>query len=79
MEGRPQLLPEWTTVITTRVCRLGEGAYIDAPTETPTVGSTEVWKIFNLTGDTHPIHFHLVNVQIIQRAAIYWDPRPASP
>jgi spore coat protein A len=41
--------------------------YISDPTETPMVGSTEVWQIFNLTGDTHPIHFHLVNVQIIQR------------
>ena len=28
---------------------------------------TEVWEIANLTGDTHPIHFHLVNVQILAR------------
>jgi FtsP/CotA-like multicopper oxidase with cupredoxin domain len=41
--------------------------YLDAATETPRAGSTEVWQIFNLTGDTHPIHFHLVNVQIISR------------
>jgi spore coat protein A, manganese oxidase len=41
--------------------------YIAAATETPSAGSTEVWQIFNLTGDTHPIHFHLVNVQVIQR------------
>ncbi len=27
----------------------------------------EVWQIANLTGDTHPIHFHLVNVQILSR------------
>jgi spore coat protein A len=39
----------------------------NTPTETPTAGSTEVWQIANLTGDTHPIHFHLVNVQIISR------------
>jgi spore coat protein A len=38
-------------------------------TEQPTAGAIEVWQIFNLTGDTHPIHFHLVNVQIIQRQA----------
>lgn len=43
--------------------------YMDEPTETPTAGSTEVWRIFNLTGDTHPIHFHLVNAQIISRQA----------
>jgi spore coat protein A len=27
-----------------------------------------------LTGDTHPIHFHLVNVQIIQRQKFTGDP-----
>jgi spore coat protein A len=26
-----------------------------------------VWQIANLTGDTHPMHFHLVNVQILSR------------
>ena len=41
--------------------------YMDDATETPNAGATEVWQIFNLTADTHPIHFHLVNVQIIQR------------
>ncbi|HYK89059.1 MAG TPA: multicopper oxidase domain-containing protein [Acidobacteriota bacterium] len=30
-------------------------------------GSTEVWEIFNTTGDVHPMHFHLVNVQVINR------------
>ena len=29
--------------------------------------TSEVWHIANLTGDTHPMHFHLVNVQIISR------------
>ncbi len=41
--------------------------YDDAPTETPHAGALEVWNVFNLTGDTHPIHFHLVNVQLIGR------------
>jgi spore coat protein A len=41
--------------------------YTASFTENPTAGVTEVWQLFNLTGDTHPIHFHLVNVQIIQR------------
>jgi spore coat protein A, manganese oxidase len=43
--------------------------YEDAPTETPRAGAVEVWRIFNLSGDTHPIHFHLVNVQILSRQA----------
>lgn len=46
----------------------GQG-YMAAPTENPRAGSIEIWDIYNLTGDTHPIHFHLVNVQILQRAS----------
>jgi len=38
-------------------------------TENPTAGATEVWVIFNTTADTHPMHFHLVNLQVIQRQA----------
>ncbi len=47
-------------------------AYMDTPTEVIDAGSTEVWEILNLTGDTHPIHFHLVNVQVLSRQA--FDP-----
>ncbi len=42
-------------------------AYQDKATETPTAGSTEVWQIANLSANTHPIHFHLVNVQVLGR------------
>jgi spore coat protein A len=41
--------------------------YLDPATETPTAGTVEVWQIANLTGDTHPIHFHLVNAQVLAR------------
>ena len=44
-------------------------AYMDPTTEAVGVGATEVWQIANLTADTHPIHFHLVNAQIISRQA----------
>jgi spore coat protein A len=43
--------------------------YIDGVTENPNVGATEVWEIYNLTGDTHPIHFHLVNARVLFRQA----------
>ena len=38
-----------------------------AATENLTVGSTEIWEIINLTGDTHPIHLHLVQFQVLGR------------
>jgi len=41
--------------------------YMEPATETPHAGDTEIWRIFNLTGDTHPIHFHLANVQVLGR------------
>jgi spore coat protein A len=44
-------------------------AYESEPTETPAVNDIEVWRIFNLSADAHPIHFHLVNVQILSRQA----------
>jgi spore coat protein A len=42
-------------------------AYEALPTEVISAGSKEVWVIYNLTADTHPIHFHLVNVQVLSR------------
>jgi spore coat protein A len=41
--------------------------YIDPATETPNKKDVEVWEIANLTADTHPMHFHLVNVQVLWR------------
>ncbi|KAL9463356.1 hypothetical protein AB3S75_001212 [Citrus x aurantiifolia] len=31
----------------------------DPVTETPKVGTSEVWEVINLTGDNHPLHIHL--------------------
>ena len=41
--------------------------YMEPATEVIRAGTTEVWRIFNLSADTHPIHFHLVNVQVLSR------------
>jgi spore coat protein A, manganese oxidase len=41
--------------------------YMDPVTESPQVGDVEVWEIANLTSDVHPMHFHLVNVQVLSR------------
>jgi spore coat protein A len=38
-----------------------------APTETARVGAVEDWVYVNLTGDTHPMHTHLVTCQVIGR------------
>ncbi len=43
--------------------------WMDAPTEKPILGDTEVWEIHNFTVDAHPIHLHLVAFEVIGREA----------
>ncbi len=44
-----------------------------ATTETPALDSTEIWEIYNFTGDAHPIHLHLVNFETLGRNEITFD------
>jgi FtsP/CotA-like multicopper oxidase with cupredoxin domain len=39
-------------------------------TETPTVDTTERWRIINFTGDAHPVHLHLVRFQLVSRTPV---------
>ncbi len=39
----------------------------DPVTETPQVGTIEDWVYINMTGDTHPMHTHLVTFQVVGR------------
>ncbi len=45
--------------------------YIDPPTEMMQIGDTQFWKITHNGVDTHFIHFHLQDVQVINRVG--WD------
>ena len=36
-------------------------------TENPGLGDTEIWEIYNATGDAHPVHVHLVHFEVINR------------
>jgi spore coat protein A len=36
-------------------------------TENPELGATEIWEIYNTTGDAHPVHLHLVNFEVLGR------------
>ncbi len=51
---------------------LGTGAdgalFFDDPiTENPSLDTTEIWQLVNLTADAHPIHLHLVHFQVLDR------------
>jgi FtsP/CotA-like multicopper oxidase with cupredoxin domain len=41
---------------------------MDAVTENPAPGTTEIWEIRNFTEDAHPIHIHVVQFEIVERA-----------
>ena len=45
----------------------------DPITENPTLGSTEIWEMFNATADAHPIHIHEVQFQLVNRQALELD------
>jgi bilirubin oxidase len=44
--------------------------WMDAITENPRLGSTEIWEIHNFSGDDHPIHLHQVQFEIIDRRTL---------
>ena len=55
--------------------------------ELPTLGTTEDWVIVNPTADTHPIHLHLVQFQLVSRQSFqvskyvtdWWNLNPTAP
>lgn len=47
--------------------------YLSVPTDVAQKGEIQRWQIFNLTADTHPMHFHLVNVTIRKREQWAFD------
>jgi len=42
-------------------------------TENPAVGATEIWEIYNATGDAHPMHIHEIVFEVVNRQDIFVD------
>jgi FtsP/CotA-like multicopper oxidase with cupredoxin domain len=42
-------------------------------TELPRVGSTELWEFLDTTPDSHPIHIHLIQFQLLNRQSVDAD------
>ncbi|HFC01170.1 MAG TPA: T9SS type A sorting domain-containing protein, partial [Phaeodactylibacter sp.] len=45
----------------------GQLGWVEPTTETPIIGETEVWEIYNNTEDAHPIHVHQIEFQLVNR------------
>ena len=56
--GQPGRISRWRTAAT---------RFEDKTNFFPVLGHPEIWRLINLTGDTHPIHVHLDAFQIISR------------
>lgn len=39
----------------------------DPITENINQGNTEMWEVYNLTADAHPVHLHMVHMQLVNR------------
>jgi spore coat protein A len=50
----------------------------DTITENPDLNATEIWEIYNNTADAHPIHLHLVKMQLINREQFTADADPVT-
>jgi spore coat protein A, manganese oxidase len=51
-----------------RLMLMLDGKMWDEPiSEKPKFGTIEVWNLINPTPDTHPIHLHLINFQVLNR------------
>jgi len=56
------------------------GAYYDQPpSESVRYNTLRIWKVYNLTADAHPMHFHLFNVQILGRQVVDKNLLPRRP
>ena len=44
--------------------------WMQSMTEYPVINTTEIWRIYNTTGDAHPMHVHLVQFEIVGREPI---------
>ncbi len=65
-----ELLDPDTGLLARRLELRLNGLEFAAPvTETPALGTVEDWTIVNSTGDTHPMHLHLVSFQVLEKGS----------
>jgi FtsP/CotA-like multicopper oxidase with cupredoxin domain len=50
-----------------------ERKWMEPVTENPAVGSTELWEMYNTTGDAHPMHIHEVAFEVVDREGLVLD------
>ncbi len=70
----PTMPPDGTGTLTPLVGQMEGGIAWHSPTtENPALGATEEWEVWNMTGDAHPVHLHLVHFEVVGRQEIVYD------
>src|SRR5262249_217330 len=49
------------------------GLWMDAITENPATGATEIWELYNASADAHPMHIHESVFEVVGRQKISVD------
>jgi spore coat protein A, manganese oxidase len=62
-----RITPLLGTYDPSNVANRGTLSLNDPITETPTLGSSEVWEFWNTSVDSHPVHMHLVQFRVLNR------------
>ena len=52
---------------------LVERHWADPVSENPAVDATEVWELYNTTGDAHPMHIHEIVFEVVEREGLVLD------
>lgn len=47
--------------------------WMEPVSENPALGATEVWELYNVTEDAHPMHIHEVVFEVVNRQDIFVD------
>jgi len=50
-----------------------ERKWMEPVTENPAVDATELWELYNTTGDAHPMHIHEVAFEVVNREGLVLD------
>jgi len=53
--------------------KINNKGYADPITEFPKLGTVEKWRFVNMTDDTHPMHLHLAQFQVLERQGFNYE------
>lgn len=76
---RDLTINEKASALDNPILGLLDNLHFDAPVvDEPKLGSIEIWRIINRTGDVHPLHEHPLQMQVLDRQSFNDEQSPAN-